>query len=513
MSHPNDTNTTSNTKAKLDKYLSQIAETGTLANLPQQHFIAGNYCANTGKGTQSAVMEILDPGTAQVIGTVPQGSACDVDHAVSAAKLALQGEWHDATPAQRADVLRRSAALIRENHTKLSVIETLNSGKTLSEAEGDVQASARLLEYYAGAADKLQGETIPLDKNNLCYTTLEPIGVTAHILPWNYPTSTFVRGIAPALAAGCTVVAKPADTTPMTALLITQLLHEAGLPNGVLNIVTGTGPEVGEALVLHEAVSQVTFTGSVPTGKQVMALAARNITPVVLELGGKSPLILLSDANIEDAVSGAVSAIYSNAGQICSAGSRLIVEQACHTDVVSRVIEQAQKLQFGHGLRNPDMGAIQSAAQLERISGFIQRAKERNIPIALGGNITTDPETGKGYFFEPTLIDNASSDDELVQAEIFGPVLTVQVAEDAEHALQLANDTNYGLMAGIYTQNIQKALRMAQDINSGQVTINNYWAGGIEVPFGGNKHSGFGREKGLEGLRNYTRVKATTISF
>jgi acyl-CoA reductase-like NAD-dependent aldehyde dehydrogenase len=418
-----------------------------------------------------------------------------------------------ATPAQRATLLRKAAALIRQHHARLSVVETLNSGKTLAEAEGDVRASARLFEYYSGAADKLQGETIPLDQNNLCYTTLEPIGVTAHILPWNYPTSTFVRGIAPALAAGCTVVAKPADTTPLTALMIAQLLHEAGIPAGVINIVTETGPDVGQALVEHEGVSQVTFTESVPTGRTVMQLAARNITPVVLELGGKSPLLILADADIDKAVSGALSAIFSNAGQICSAGSRLIVDRQLHSAIVSQLCARTAKLTLGHGLRNPDVGAIQSSMQLEKIASFIERARGRGISISQGGNITQDPETDKGYFFEPTIIDNVSTDDELIQSEIFGPVLCVQVADDDAHALQLANATPYGLMAGIYTQDISKALTLSRDIDSGQVTINNYWAGGVEVPFGGNKLSGFGREKGLAGLHNYTRIKATTVTF
>jgi acyl-CoA reductase-like NAD-dependent aldehyde dehydrogenase len=310
------------------------------------------------------------------------------------------------------------------------------------------------------------------------------------------------------LAAGCTVVAKPAETTPFTALMMAEIFERAGLPPGVFNVVPGLGPVAGAALVAHEKVRHITFTGSVQTGIATMQAAARNVASVTLELGGKSPVIVLADADLDAAVDGIRWAIYSNAGQVCSAGSRLIIERRIHNQLLDRVVAMSRGLRIGHGLRNPDIAAVNSDTQLGRIARFADDARTRGLPIATGGKPTVDPETGKGWFFEPTVIDRLSRDDRLVQEEIFGPVLVVQVAEDAEEALALANDSAFGLVAGLYTRDFAKAVTIARDLDVGQVFINEYFAGGVEVPFGGNKRSGFGREKGLEGVRAYTRVKA-----
>ncbi|MFM7785900.1 MAG: aldehyde dehydrogenase family protein, partial [Gammaproteobacteria bacterium] len=454
-------------------------------------------------------MTSFDPGNGKAFAEFAAGDAADVERAVEAARRGLQ-RWRRSRPAERCRVLNRMAALMRENAAFLAVVEAVDSGKTLAEAEGDVASSARLFEYYAGAADKLEGRSIPLGPDYMNWTLREPVGITAHIIPWNYPTSTFARGIAPALAAGCSVVAKPAETTPFTALLMAGLLCEAGLPEGVVNVVTGLGAEAGSPLATHPAISHITFTGSVATGVRVMQAVAPNVTRLTLELGGKSPLIALDDCDVEAAAEGALGAIFCNAGQVCSAGSRLIVQRAIHADLMDALVDRSRAIAFGHGLRNPAMGAVNSELHLARIASHLERARERGCRIVAGGRSAADPATGSGWFFEPTVIDSLASDDPAVQQEIFGPVLAVQVVEDDEAAIAAANCTEYALVAGIYTRDVGRALRLARDVDAGQVTINEYWAGGVELPFGGNRKSGFGREKGLEGLDAYTHTKSIT---
>jgi aldehyde dehydrogenase (NAD+)/betaine-aldehyde dehydrogenase len=292
-----------------------------------------------------------------------------------------------------------------------------------------------------------------------------------------------------------------------------RLLAEAGLPDGVVNVVTGLGKDAGEPLVRHPSIAHVTFTGSVATGVHVMQTVAPNVTRLTLELGGKSPLVALDDCDVEAAADGAVGAIFSNAGQICSAGSRLVVDRKIHDELLGRLLEKTKELTFGHGLRRPYMGAINSKLHLDRISGHVERARKRGASIIIGGNPATDPATGEGWFFEPTIIDMLPLNDPAVQEEIFGPVLAVQVVDGDEEALAAANGTEYGLVAGIYTRDIGRALRLARDIDAGQITINDYWAGGVELPFGGNRKSGFGREKGLEGIDAYTSTKSITVKI
>ncbi|SLN63633.1 aldehyde dehydrogenase family protein [Oceanibacterium hippocampi] len=477
---------------------------GTLPGLPNGHFIDGAFRA----GAAGRSMASLDPGRAEPFADFARGDADDVDAAVQSARRAFETAWRDMAAAERGRILMRAAGLIRQNAARLAVAECLDSGKPLAEAEGDVGGAARAFEYYAGACDKLQGDSFPIGPTYLGYSLHEPVGVTAQIIPWNYPISTAARGIAPALAAGCTVVAKPAEQTPFTALMLADILRQAGLPDGVCNVVTGTGIEVGAPLSAHPGIDHITFTGSVASGQKVMRAAADHVTRVVLELGGKSPVVVLGDCDVERALDGVMGAIFENAGQICSAGSRLIVERSLHAPFVETLCRRAEALSIGHGLRNPALGPVNSAEQLARISGFIDRARDRGAEIVTGGATTTDPETGKGWFYRPTIVDNREPDDELVREEIFGPVLTVQVAEDADHALALANDSQYALVAGIYTGDFSRAHRFAHRVDAGQVFINEYFAGGIEVPFGGNRKSGFGREKGLEGLLSYCRTKS-----
>lgn len=481
-------------------------ETGTLPGLPQGHFIGGQYVA----GSDGEMLESFDPGSARAFASFSAGKGEDVFRAVEAAEKGL-GIWRDAAPAERCRVLNRAATLIRERAEYLSVLEALDSGKTLDEARGDVRSCARLFEYYAGAADKLEGRSIPLGPGLSSWTEREPVGITAQIIPWNYPTSTFARGVAPALAAGCAVVAKPAETTPFTALVLAGWLVEAGVPAGVVNVVTGLGADAGAALVRHPAIAHITFTGSVRTGVGVMQAAAPNVTRLTLELGGKSPLVALADSDVEKVVDGALWAIFSNAGQICSAGSRLVIDRKIHAEVLDKLIDKTRALRLGHGLRGPDVGALNSQAHLERVHAHVEAARRRGLSILTGGKPATDEYTGAGWFFEPTIIDGLPCDDPAIQEEIFGPVLAVQIIDGEEEAVAIANGTEFGLVAGIYTSDISKALRLARAIDAGQITINDYWAGGVEVPFGGNRKSGFGREKGLEGIEAYARTKAITI--
>ncbi|MEO0977067.1 MAG: aldehyde dehydrogenase family protein [Pseudomonadota bacterium] len=490
--------------ANANDLIAEYRNTGTLGLLPAGHFIDGTFS----QPAHNRTMESFDPGSGTPFARFTAGTKEDVDHAVASSRQAFDKVWRDTAPVERSRILQRASALILENLDLLAVVETLDSGKALQEAQGDVRGAARAFEYYAGACDKLQGDSFPLGPDYVGYTIHEPVGVTAHIIPWNFPISTAARGFAPALAAGCTVVAKPAEQTPFTALLLADLLFKAGLPAGVCNVVTGTGADTGAPLTEHPDVDHITFTGSVQTGRTVMKAAAEDITRVVLELGGKSPVVVLADCDREQALSGVLGAIYENAGQICSAGSRLVIEKSIHDDFVAELVARTKALKLGHGLGNPDVGPVNSSGHLAKINGFLDRARANGAEIVTGGSVTEDPATGRGWFFEPTIVDAVSADNELAREEIFGPVLTVQIADDADHALALANDCQYGLVAGIYTSDFAKAHRLARKIDAGQIYINEYFAGGIEVPFGGNKKSGFGREKGLEGLKSYCKTKS-----
>jgi aldehyde dehydrogenase (NAD+)/betaine-aldehyde dehydrogenase len=487
-----------------DRLVDEYFATGTLAGLPDGHFIDGRWR----QSVAGRRLEVFDPGLARPFHRVAAGDADDIDMAVEAASRATKGPWRDATPAARGEALLRVAGLVRENAARLAVVESLDVGKPLQEAEGDVAGAARCFEYYAGAADKLEGKSLPLGRDYVGYTLNEPVGVTAHVVPWNYPLSTLARSIAPALAAGCTAVVKPAEQTPLTALMLAGLMHAAGIPAGVVNVVAGTGAEAGAPLVAHRAVRHVTFTGSVATGIGVMRAAAPNVSSVLLELGGKSPAIVLADADLDLAACDVMGAIFENAGQICSAGSRLIVERSVHEAMIDRLVTGANSLAIGHGLRRPTLGPVNSEAQLARIASYLDGARARGRSIVAGGGACLDPATGRGWFFEPTIVDVVPPEDALVQEEIFGPVLSIQIADGAEHALALANGTEFGLVAAVYTSNLDRAHAMARDIDAGQVFINEYFAGGIYAPFGGNGKSGFGREKGFDGMRNYCKTKA-----
>ena len=459
--------------------------------------------------------DVYDPSSGDVLASVAKATKADVDHAVAAARAALESKaWGGMAPAERGRIMFRMAAALRDRFEELATLESRDNGKPLRQARTDVQVAARYFEFFAGIADKIMGNTIPLGPGFLDYTIREPIGVSAQIVPWNYPIQIGARGVAPALAAGCAVVLKPSSEAPMTALRLGEIALECGLPPGVLNVVPGTGAEAGTALASHPDINQLTFTGSVDVGIQVARMAAQNVVPVVMELGGKSPNIVFGDADLDLAAQGVANAIFQNAGQTCSAGSRLLVERSAHDGFVTRLAQRAKTMRLGPGVSDPDMGPIISKRQLETIERYVSIGQNEGAGIAAGGRRPADPSLGRGFFFEPTLLDHVSPEMRVAQEEIFGPVLAILTFDDVEEAAALANRTQYGLVAGIWTRDINKAMALSAAIKSGQVFINTYGAGGgVELPFGGYKKSGYGREKSLESLASYTQVKNVCIKF
>ncbi len=448
-------------------------------------------------------LKTLNPATEDPIGDVAAGDAEDIDRAVESASDAFPA-WRDTPPQERGRVLTAIADAIRKNADRLARIETQDNGKPLSQATTDVEDCARYFEYYAGIADKIHGDSIPLTTEYVDYTLREPLGVTGQIIPWNFPISLVGRTIAPALAAGNVAVAKPAEQTPLTALEVGKLALDAGLPPGVLNVVPGFGAEAGAALASHPAVNGVSFTGSVVTGQQVAKMAVDNVTPVHLELGGKSPNVVFPDADFETAIDNTITAIFGTAaGQVCSAGSRLLVHEEIHSEFVDALTTRATELSVGPGMEDHDVGPLVSADQYDKVRKYLDIGRdEAGEPVA-GGEA---PERS-GYFIEPTIFDHVDNDMRIAQEEIFGPVLSVIEFSDEQEALELANDVDYGLVAGIFTSDVGRAHRFARDVRAGQVYINEWFAGGVETPFGGYKQSGFGREKGLEAIRSYTQLK------
>jgi aldehyde dehydrogenase (NAD+) len=465
--------------------------------------------------SDGSTIDVFNPSTGQVLASVAKATAKDVDTAVQAARRSLESkEWGGIAPAERARVLHRISARLRERAEEIAILESEDNGKPLSQARTDVLVAARYFEFYAGAADKIMGNTIPLAPGLLDYTVREPIGVSAQIVPWNYPIQISARGIAPALAAGCAVVAKPSSEAPMTALRLGEIALECGLPAGALNVLPGSGSEAGAALASHPDINQLTFTGSVDVGVAVAKMAADNVVPVVMELGGKSPNVVFADADLDLTVKMVANAIFQNAGQTCSAGSRLLVERKAHATVVERLAAHAARMRLGRGTDDPDMGPIISRRQLETIERYVRIGRDEGAEVVAGGERPADLASLGGFYFQPTLLDGVSPDMRVAQEEIFGPVLSIIEFEDLEEAAAIANRSQYGLIAGVWTRDINKALALAGRIKAGQIYINTYGAGGgVELPFGGYKKSGYGREKGLEALASYTQVKNVCIRY
>jgi acyl-CoA reductase-like NAD-dependent aldehyde dehydrogenase len=473
----------------------------TPPQIPDEYglFIDGEWVA----ASSGETFDTIDPATEEVIAAVSAAEADDVDAAVSNSTDALD-EWQSVPARERGRILMDVADAIREEADRLAWIETVDNGKPLSQAKTDVLRCGEYFAYYAGMADKLEGESIPMSEEYVDYTVHEPLGVTGHIIPWNFPVGILGRGLAPALAAGNTVVAKPAEQTPLSALEIGALAVEAGLPAGAFNVVPGFGPDAGEPLVRHDDVAQVTFTGSVPTGRLVGKAALEGLKPVHLELGGKNPNVVYPDADLDRAVESTVKSIFSrNAGQVCSSGSRLLLHEDVHDEFLDRLLVAVDDLSIAPGVEDPDVAAITSEEQYDSIMEYIEIGRaEAGEPLVGGEAIDRT-----GYFIEPTIFDGVEMDMRIAREEIFGPVLSVLTFSDEREAIEIANDVDYGLVSGIFTSDIGRAHRFAREVEAGGVYINEWFSSGIEAPFGGYKDSGLGRAKGLAALEEYTQTK------
>jgi aldehyde dehydrogenase (NAD+) len=459
--------------------------------------------------------ESINPATGQVLATVAEGDAADIDRAVACAREALDGPWARMSASERGAVLRRAADLIMERLDELALLETQDNGKPLSDTRtGDIPGAAEFLEFYAGLADKIDGATKPFPGDFFMYTLREPVGAVGAIVPWNFPMCLAAAKCAPALACGCTVVLKPAEQTPLTAIELGRICLEAGLPPGVLNVVPGYGPTAGAALVGHDDVDKITFTGSCEVGHQIAQMAAGSLKRVVLELGGKTPNIVFADAHWPAAVNGAVRTIFLNAGQICTAGSRLLVQESIHDDFVSALVGKARKLKVGDPLKpETKMGAIVSREQLDKVTMYIGLGKEAGAELLTGGQPPDDPALANGYFMLPTVFDRVDNSMRIAQEEIFGPVLSVISFKDEDDAVAKANDVKYGLAAALWTKDITKAHRLTKRLQSGIIWVNCTNVFGPVSPYGGYKASGLGFEAGVEALETFTKLKTVWINL
>lgn len=474
-------------------------------------WIAGEAVAAT-SGEQ---IPVLDPATAQPLGYMARGTAADVDRAVAAAQQALYSqEWRSLSAAARGRLLVRLAQRLEAEQERLARMLSLENGKPLRQAHDEVGTTIRNFEYFGGWADKILGSVVPIEENVFDYIRYEPLGVVGHIVPWNYPLDIFARGVAPCLAVGNTVVAKPAEETPFSTLEIARLATEVGIPDGVINVVTGYGREAGAALAGHSGIQALAFCGSINTGKEVLAAAAQHITPVVsLELGGKSPLIIFADAEIEQAAETAAYSICYNSGQSCGALSRVLVPRAQEQRVLEIIRETLATIQLGRGLEDPDMGPLVSAGQLRRVLGYVEEGQRQGATLVCGGRHPQDGVLSAGFFVEPTLFAGAQPGMRIVEEEIFGPVIALMTFDSEEEAVRLANASAYGLSAELWTRDLARAHRVAHQLDVSHVTVNGGGGFGIQAPFGGVKQSGFGREGGWDSIRQYARVKNIWINL
>ncbi len=469
------------------------------------HLIDGEWApARSGE-----TFDVVNPATQDVLARVPRGSAVDVGAAVQAAAAAFPA-WRDTSPAARADLLYRWACLCGENEQEIDLLERMEVGRP----RWGPSPVPRTLIYTAGLADKITGQTLPSAQPNvLGMTVREPFGVCGSIIPWNVPGPIMVTDVAPAIAAGNTIVVKPAEDAPLTCLLLAKLALAAGIPPGVLNVVTGYGSEAGAALSAHPLIRRMSFTGSPETGSKIMAACARNLIPLHVELGGKAPQIVLRDANLERAIPAIVTGITLNTGQVCAAGSRLLVDESMRQELVGAIAEAFGKVRVGPWYEDVQMGPLISARQEKRVLGYLDIGRQEGAEVVAGGRKLTGEKYDRGFFVEPTLFDRVQPGMRIAQEEIFGPVLSVLTYDDEDEALAIANGTRYGLNACIWTSDVSRAVRLARGVQAGQVTINGFGSRGvIGAPWGGYKHSGFGRTMSADSVLDYTQLKTIVIN-
>jgi betaine-aldehyde dehydrogenase len=456
--------------------------------------------------------DVMNPATDEVVAKVPEAGPADVDKAVKAARAAFEGGWRDATAQERGRILLRLAEKMRAELPRLAELETINSGKPLVESEFDLNDVATCFEYYGGLATKLHGEVLPVPDNAVSMALREPLGVAGQIIPWNYPLLMAAWKLAPAICAGCSMVIKPAEQTPLTLLEFARFFEECGLPKGVVNVVTGFG-ETGAAIVSHPDVDKIAFTGSMEVGKLIMRNAADTLKKVSLELGGKSPNIFFADADFEAAVDGALFGVFINQGEVCSAGSRVLVERPIYKKMLDAMVAKAKTIKLGSGLdRATKMGPVVSKEQLERVTRY-QEVGKKEAKVAVGGGRASGAGLERGYFVEPTIFYDVDNSATIAREEIFGPVMSVIPFDDEAQALKIANDTPYGLAAAVWSRDIFKCFRMVKRLQAGIVWVNHMQPTYVEAPWGGYKMSGIGRELGPWGAEEYLQVKQVHINL
>jgi aldehyde dehydrogenase (NAD+) len=482
----------------------------TTSVMRKQLFINGEWRdASSGR-----TLDVVNPATEEVIATFACAGQPDVDAAVAAARAALDGPWGTLSARERGRLIWKIGERLMERADELARLETLHNGKPIFESrQVEVPAASECFQYYAGWADKIHGETIPVKGNFLTYTLREPVGVVAAIVPWNFPLVLTSWKVAPALACGNTVIIKPASQTPLTALALAEIAQEVGIPPGVVNVITGPGAEVGQMLVEHRGIDKIAFTGDTSTGKQIMRGSADTLKRITLELGGKSPNIVFRDADIDAAVRGATTGIFYGKGEVCAAGSRLLVDASIKDEFIDKVAARAKKMVPGDPMDpKTRLGAISSKRQLENDLRYIDIAKKEGATLVAGGS-RVDIGTGKGYFLQPTVFAGVTPEMTIAREEIFGPVLAAIEFADVEEAIARANNSDYGLAAAVWTRDIKKAHYVARKLQAGTVWINTYNVYDTAAPFGGYKQSGFGREMSMHALEHYTQVKSVWVDL